>query len=109
METNRMHHLIPVFCLLALTFGLLARRYSLEIGYLSLSCLPPAFFLITPFLNTRTNFDQITHRVLHIAYDSSYILVLFGLLLVLQATFRKQRKRFFLITTFLAGLPLAHI
>lgn len=100
-----MHHLIPIVCLIILTFCLLAKRYSFEIGYLSLCGLPIAAFGLARVIG----FRQFEHRLLHIAYDSSYILVMIGLALILQAVIRKRRVLFLLIATCFAGIPLTHI
>ena len=49
------------------------------------------------------------HQVLHLAYDSSYLLLLVGIILVLRATLKRKLRILLVAGTCVAGMPLGYI
>ena len=104
-----MYHLLLTCCLILITFGVLVRRYSVETGYWLLAAFPVLVFVLGMTDEYFRGIDQINHRLLHVAYDSSYALSLLGLILVLRAILRRKLIINVAAATCLAGIPLAYI
>ena len=104
-----MHHLLPVACLIVITFGVLARRYSVEKAYWSLVPLPTFIFLAGMIDESLRGIQQLNHQLLHIAYDSSYTLLLLGLILLLRAVLKRKLMILVAAGTVITGIPLGHI
>ena len=106
---KEMHHLLLVCCLIVITFGVLTRLYSLEKAYWLLVSFPTLFFLVGMADESLRGIQQLNHRLLHVAYDSSYVLLLLGILLLLRAVLRRKLIILVAAGTVIAGIPLAHI
>jgi hypothetical protein len=104
-----MHHMLPVLILIAVAFGLLARRYPVERAYCSLVLLPTLIFLVAIFDETLRGIQQLNHQLLHVAYDSSYALLLLGLVLLLRAVLSRTPKILVAAGTLIAAIPLGYI
>ena len=53
--------------------------------------------------------QQLNHQLLHVAYDSSYVRLLLGLILLLRAVLRRQLILLVAAATVIAGIPLGYI
>lgn len=104
-----MHHLLPVCGLIAITFGVLTRWYSVEKAYWLLVTLPTLTFLLALTDEALRGIQQLNHQLLHVAYDSSYALLLLGILLLLRAVLRRKLIVLVAAATVIAGIPLGHI
>ena len=104
-----MYHLLLTCCLILITFGALVRRYSVEAGYWLLAAFPVLVFVLGMTDEYFRGIDQINHRLLHVAYDSSYALSLLGLILLLRAVLKRKLIIQLLIATCIAAIPLAFI
>lgn len=80
-----MHHLILVCCLIVITFGVLTRRYSVEKAYWLIVSFPTLILLVGMADESLRGIQQLNHQLLHVAYDSSYALLLLGIILLLRA------------------------
>lgn len=104
-----MHHLLPVCILILIGFGALARRYTVETGYLLLASLPIVIFLVAMAHEFFRGIQQTNHQLLHVAYDSSYALSILGIILVLRAVIKRRLITLMAAGTLLAGIPLGYV
>ena len=104
-----MHHLLPVCGLIIITFGVLTRRYSVEKAYWLLVSFPTLIFVVGMADETLRGIQQLNHQLLHVAYDSSYALLLLGLILLLRAVLKRKLIILVAAGTLIAGIPLAHV
>ena len=104
-----MHHLVPVTCLVIFAFGVLVLRYSVEVAYVVLAGFPASTFLIAFAHEYVRGIHQFNHQLLHVAYDSSYVLLLPGICLILRAVIKRKRKIVLLAATMIAAIPLGYI
>ena len=104
-----MYHLLFTCCLILIAFVVLARRYSVETAFWLLALLPTPIFLIGMTDEYFRGIQQINHRLLHVAYDSSYALSLLGIILLLRAVLKRKLIIRLLVSTCLAGIPLSYI
>ena len=109
VHAKTMHHLLPVCGLIAITFGVLTRRYSVEKAYLLLISWPTLIFLVAMADESLRGIQQLNHQVLHVAYDGSYALLLLGILLLLRAVLRRKFIVLVAAGTVIAAIPLGHI
>ncbi len=104
-----MHHMLPVLVLIAVAFWLLARRYPVEKAYWSLVSFPTLVFLVATLDEFLRGIQQLNHQLLHVAYDSSYALLLLGLILLLRAVLRRKPIILVAAGTLIAAIPLGHL
>jgi hypothetical protein len=104
-----MYHLVLVTCLVGFAFVVLVRRHTVEIAYTLLAWFPTVAFLIAVAHEFVRGIQQSNHQLLHVAYDTSYALSLLGICLVLRAVIKRKRMIVVLVTTLIAGIPLAYI
>lgn len=104
-----MHHMLPVLVLIAVAFWLLARRYPVEKAYWSLVSFPTLVFLVATLDEFLRGIQQLNHQLLHVAYDSSYALLLLGLILLLRAVLRRNPIILVAAGTLIAAIPLGHL
>ena len=109
VHAKKMHHLLPVFGLIAITLGVLTRRYSVEKAYWLLVSFPTLIFLVALADEALRGIQQLNHQLLHVAYDSSYVLLLLGILLLLRAVLRRKLIVLVAAGTAIAAMPLGHI
>lgn len=101
--------MILVSCLVLFAFGIMLLRHPVELAYLALAWFPLLTFLIAVAHESVTGIHQFNHQMLHVAYDSSYTLLLLGICLVLRGVIRRREIKAVLAATILAGIPLGHI
>ena len=104
-----MHHLLPVCIFVVITFFLLTRRYSVEKSYWIFVSAPTVLLLAALADESFRGIQQINHQLLHVAYDSSYALLLLGLILLLRAVLKRRLIIRVAAGTCIAGIPLGHI
>lgn len=104
-----MVHLLLISCLVLFAFLILVQRHAAEIAYLLLAWFPGVTFLIAITHEFVRGIKQFNHQLLHVAYDSSYALLLLGICIVLRGVIKRKRISVVLAATFLAGIPLGHI
>jgi len=104
-----MYHLVPVTCLVLLAFGVLVLRYPVERAYVLVAGFPVCTFLIAIAHEFVRGIQQLNHQLLHVAYDSSYVLSLLGICLILRAVIKRKRKILVLAATLVAAIPLGYI
>ena len=104
-----MYHLVLVICLLAFAFGVLLLRHAVEIAFTLLAWFPAVTFLIAIAHELVRGIQQFNHQLLHVAYDSSYVLSLVGICLLLRTVIKRKRRIVVLAATFISGIPLAFI
>jgi len=71
--------------------------------------LPLLIFVVGMVDEYFRGIQQFNHQVLHLAYDSSYALLLVGIVLVLRAILKRRLITLIVVGTFIAGIPLGHI
>jgi hypothetical protein len=104
-----MYHLLLVSCLVAIAFGVLAVRHPVEIAYILLAWFPTLIFLIAFGHEVLYGIKQFNHQLLHVAYDSSYALLLLGIFVILRGVIKRKRIFVVLAATFISGMPLGFI
>lgn len=104
-----MHHLFPVTCFVVFAFGVLVFRYSVELAYILLAGFPAVTFFIAFAHELVRGIHQFNHQLLHVAYDSSYVLSLLGICLILRAVIKRKRMIHVLAATLIAAIPLGYI
>ena len=104
-----MYHLLLTGCLIVITFAVLTRRYAVEKAYWLLVPVPTLVFLVGMTDEYFRGIQQINHQVLHVAYDSSYALLLIGIILVLRAILKRKLIPLIVAGTCIAGIPLGYI
>jgi hypothetical protein len=108
---KKMHQLLLVLigCLIVAAFGLLSRRYPVEKAFWLLVSFPTLIFLVALADESWRGIQQLNHQLLHLAYDSSYALLLLGLILLLRAILKRKLILLVAAGTIIAAIPLAHI
>ena len=104
-----MYRLVLVTCLVVFAFVVLLLRYSVEIAYVLLAWFPAFTFLIAIAHEFAKGIQQFNHQLLHVAYESSYAMLLIGICLTLRAILKHKRRTLVLAATLVAGIPLGHI
>ena len=104
-----MYHLLLTCCLIIITFGVLIRRYHIEAVYWVLSPFPTLIFLVGMVDEYFRGIQKFNHQVLHVAYDSSYVLLLVGIIIVLRAVLKRKLTILLVAVTGIAGIPLGYI
>jgi hypothetical protein len=70
---------------------------------------PVCAFLIAVGHEFARGIQQFNHQLLHVAYDSSYVLSLLGICLILRAVIKRKRKILVLAAILVAAIPLGYI
>jgi len=104
-----MDHLLLTCCLLVIAFGVLIRRHTIEVVYWSLASFPALTFIVGITDQYLRGIQQFNHQLLHVAYDSSYLLLLLGIILVLRAILKRRLILLIAAGTCIAGIPLGYI
>lgn len=104
-----MFHLLLTGCLIVITIGVLILRYPIERIYSLTAPFPTLIFLVGIVDEYFRGIQKFNHQTLHLAYDSSYLLLLVGIILVLRAILKRKLRVLLLIGTCIAGIPLSYI
>lgn len=104
-----MDHLLVVCCLVVFMFYILVRRHAAETAYLLLAWFPAVLFLIAIAHEFVRDIQQSNHQLLHVAYDSSYALLLLGICIILRGVIKRKRIKLVFAATLVAGIPLGYI
>lgn len=104
-----MYHLLLVSCVVAIAFGVLVLRHPVETAFLLLAWFPTVIFLIAFGHEVLYGIKQFNHQLLHVAYDSSYALLLLGVCVILRGVIKRKRMYLVLAATFISGMPLGFI
>ena len=70
---------------------------------------PTLIFLVAMADESWRGIQQLNHQLLHVAYNSSYALLLLGLILLLRAILKRKLILLVGAGTAIAAIPLAHI
>ena len=79
-----MVHLLVVSFLILSAFVILLLRHPVEIAFVLLAWFPTVTFLIAIVHEFVRGIQQFNHQLLHVAYNSSYALLLLGICIVLR-------------------------
>jgi len=104
-----MFHLLLVSFLILSAFVILLLRHPVEIAFVLLAWFPAVTFLIAMAHEFVRGIQQFNHQLLHVAYDSSYSLLLLGICIVLRGVIKRTRNYLVLAATLVAGIPLGYI
>ena len=104
-----MFHLLLTGCLIVITIGVLSIRYPVERIYPLTAPFPTLIFIVGVVDEYFRGIQKFNHQTLHLAYDSSYLLLLLGIILVLRAILKRKLKILLLLGTCIAGIPLSYI
>lgn len=104
-----MHHLIPTIILVPLSFWYLARKRGATGAFYRL-CFVPLLLLVLAFgADKSIGYGFTAHALFHFAYDTSYVLTLTGLILVLHSVFKRRRAVELALAVIVAVVPLLHL
>ena len=104
-----MLHLLAVCSLLVVAFNILKLLYPMERVYWLLASFPAIIFAVAITDDSVRGIQQINHRLFHIAYDSSYVLLLLGIILILRALLRRELMITVIAATSVAAIPLCYL
>jgi len=104
-----MYRLLLTCCLIVITFGVLIRWYRIERLYWLLAPFPTLIFLVGIVDEYFRGIQKFNHQVLHVAYDSSYLLLLVGIIFVLRSVLKRKLTILLVAGTCVAGIPLGYI
>ena len=104
-----MHHLSPTVILVPIAFWYLAKRRSAKLVFYQLCALPLVLYLIAFATEKAFGYGLAAHALFHFSYDTSYILTLVGLLLVLYFVFKKERPIGLILAIPLSVAPLIQL
>ena len=104
-----MHHLIPTIILVPIAFWQLARKCGATGAFYRL-CFGPLLLLILALGAHKVfGYGFTAHTLFHFAYDTSYVLTLIGLILILRSVFRRRRAVELALAVLVAVVPLLHL
>jgi len=104
-----MVHLLVVSFLILSAFVILLLRHPVEIAFVLLAWFPTVTFLIAIVHEFVRGIQQFNHQLLHVAYDSSYALLLLGICIVLRGVIKRKRNYLVVAATIVAGIRLEYI
>ncbi|HSE22289.1 MAG TPA: hypothetical protein VLB68_11560 [Pyrinomonadaceae bacterium] len=104
-----MYHLLPTCLLTVIAFGVLTFRYRVEAAYCLLASLPTLIFLIGMGDEYFRGIQRFNHRLLHLAYDGSYALLILGMILLLRAMLKRKLRILVAAGTCVAGIPIGYL
>lgn len=101
-----MLHIFLSLLLVGLSLVISLRRYGVPIGYLTLSWVPLFLLLIASGYQTLFGFKRFAEVIYHFSYDTSYILSLTGIVLLLTSIFRRTLTASLVLAVLLSALPI---
>ncbi|HKE59365.1 MAG TPA: hypothetical protein VKB46_21800 [Pyrinomonadaceae bacterium] len=104
-----MHHLVPAAILLTVAFFLLASRFPATKAYPSVSWVPVTLLLAANAAEHWYGIGWFSHVMFHLAYDTSYMATLLGIVLVLTLVLKRKSYLPVLIAILIAAIPLTYL
>lgn len=101
-----MLHLLLSFLLVTSSLFISVRRNGVGTGYLTLSWIPAALWLIGFSGEKAIGFQRSSEVMYHFSFDTSYLFALAGGLLVLHALRRQQVDKRLALGLLLSALPI---
>jgi asparagine N-glycosylation enzyme membrane subunit Stt3 len=101
-----MLHILLSVVLVGLALLLSIRRHGTPQGYLVLSWVPVALLVIAGGYELLFGFKRFAEVVYHFAYDTSYILSLVGIMLLLTSVLKRTSKLRLLIALLISAVPI---
>jgi hypothetical protein len=106
LTATDMHHLIPTLFLLPLTFWYSAKRSSAKQAFYRLCLLPLLLYLVAFITERLWGYGLAAHALFHFSYDTSYILTLIGLIVLLYLVLKKDRPFGLMLALLISVAPL---
>ena len=101
-----MLHILLSFLLIALALIISVRQQGAQRGYSILAWVPLALLLIATCYESAFGFKRFAEVIYHFAYDTSYILSLAGIMLLLTSVLRRTPKKMLLIGIVISAIPI---
>lgn len=101
-----MLHILLSFLLIAIALIISVRQNGTQRGYLILAWVPLALLLIAAGCESAFGFKRFAEVIYHFAYDTSYILSLAGIMLLLTSVLRRTPKKMLLIGIVISAIPI---
>src|SRR5687768_5424641 len=101
-----MLHFLLSFLLVALALMISVRKHGAQRGYMVRSWVPSALLLIAGGYERVFGFRRFAEVIYHFAYDTSYILSLAGIMLLLTTVLKRTPKRTLLIGIVISAMPI---
>ena len=101
-----MLHILLSFLLIALALIISVRQHGAQRGYLILAWVPLALLLIAASYESAFGFKRFAEVIYHFAYDTSYILSLAGIMLLLTSVLRRTPKKMLFIGIVISAIPI---
>lgn len=104
-----MHHLIPTVVLVPSVFWYFAKHRSAREAFYRL-CFVPLFLYLSAILSEKLfGYGLAAHALFHFSYNTSYVLTLIGLVVLLYLVFKKDRPVGLMLTLLLSVAPLLEL
>jgi hypothetical protein len=101
-----MLHILFSFLVVSLSLLVSIKRNGVGVGYLALSWTPAALLLIAVVYEKVVGFGRFSEVMYHSSYDTSYLLMLAGVLMLLQSVIRHRSKKLLVLGSCLSALPI---
>ena len=101
-----MLHILLSVLLVGLALMMSIRRHGANGGYLILSWVPLALLVIAGGYELLFGFRRFAEVLYHFAYDTSYILSLIGIMLLLTSVLKRTSKGGLLIALMISAVPI---
>lgn len=101
-----MLHILFSFLIVTLSLLVSIKRNGVGVGYLSLSWIPAALLLVAVIYEKAVGFRRFSEVTYHFAYDTSYLLLIAGVAMLLHAVIGHRPKRLLMLGSCLSALPI---
>jgi hypothetical protein len=101
-----MQHILLSALLIGISLLISGNRNGIERGYLVLSPVPLALLLIAKLHELAFGFSRFAEVIYHFAYDTSYILMMVGIVLLLRAIIKKGPEKALVLGAGISAIPV---
>ncbi len=101
-----MHHILLSLVIITLSLLISIKRNGIESGYLTLVWVPTALLLVAFLYEKMVGSRRFSEVAYHFAYDTSYLFLIAGIVMLLHAVIYKRPKKQLLIGCCVSALPL---
>jgi hypothetical protein len=101
-----MQHVLFSFIVVTLSLLSSIKRHGAAVGYLTLSWTPTALLLLAVLHEKAVGFTRFSEVTYHIAYDTSYLLVIAGLVILLHTVIGHRPKILVMLGSCFSALPI---
>lgn len=104
-----MHHLVPTLLVIPTAFWFLAMRRSAKEAFYHFCGLPLLLYVSAYGSEKLVGYGLTAHALFHFSYDTSYILTLIGLIVLLYCVLKRDRSVGLVLGLLISGVPLLEL